>query len=64
MKATHIDVQMYNINNVKHYRAGLHNSNDFKFETDGLETLDMFRNRIMNTIGTGIVTHFLADWII
>ena len=57
----HIDIQKYIIQGVKHYRARVQ-SEDWKYETNPGETLDMFRNRIMDTLDCGIVTHFLEDW--
>ena len=56
----HVDIQPYTVDGVKHYRAR-EQGKDWKFETEVDETLDMFRSRIMNSLNSGIVTHFLAD---
>ena len=57
----HVDIQKYIIQGVKHYRARVQGE-DWKYETNPRETLDMFRNKIMDTLDCGIVTHFLEDW--
>ncbi len=58
----HVDIQPYVIDGVKHYRGRIQGEEDFKFETDKDETLDMFRGRIMNSLNSGIITHFLEEW--
>ena len=57
----HVDIQRYIIGGVEHFRARVQGK-DWRFETRPGETIDQFRKRIMDTLDSGIVTHFIGDW--